>query len=338
MKILLIKPKHIGDALLMTPLIHSIKAVYPQSLLWVLVRKGSEGILAGCPQIDRVLTTVAPEKKLRTKVDFLASFTLIRTLRKQCFDYIFDLSGTDRARWIATLSRAVHRITPPPCGRWSGLWKKIFSIPINQPRRGHVVEQDYHLASSILKLPQKIPPLVFDRALRTPVNLPIEGSYFVVNPTSRWKRKQWDPPKWISLCQKLLQKVDFIVLSVGPDPEEQAFGDQITQKLDSQRVFSTKGRYAFRELASIIASSVAFIGVDTVVMHLAAACQTPVVAILGPTDECHWHPWETPALLIKARVLKGLENIPIQEVPINAITVDYAWDKMETWLQTYSPQ
>ena len=319
----------------MTPLIDSIKAVYPQSLLWVLVRKGSEGILAGCPQIDHVLTTVAPEKKLRTKVDFLASFTLIRTLRKHCFDYIFDLSGTDRARWIATLSRAVHRITPPPCGRWSGLWKKIFSIPINQPRRGHVVKQDYHLASSILKLPQKIPPLVFDRALRMAVELPIKGSYVVVNPTSRWKRKQWDPQKWISLCQKLLQKVDFIVLSTGPDPEEQAFGDQITQKLDSQRVFSTKGRYTFRELADIIASTVALIGADTVVMHLAAACQVPVVAILGPTDERQWYPWETPALLIKARLLKGLENIPIQEVPINAITVDYAWDKMEAWLEPY---
>ena len=167
------------------------------------------------------------------------------------------------------------------------------------------------------------------------VELPIKGSYVVVNPTSRWKRKQWDPQKWILLCQKLLQKVDFIVLSVGPDPEEQAFGDQITQKLDSQRVFATEGRYAFRELASIIASSVAFIGADTVVMHLAAACQVPVVAILGPTDERKWHPWKTPALLIKARVLKGLENIPIQEVPINAITVEHAWDKMEAWLEPY---
>lgn len=337
MKILLIKPKHIGDTLLMTPLIRSIKAVYPQSLLWVVVRKGSEEILSGCPQIDRILTTVPPEKKFRKKRDFQATVALITTLRKEGFDYTIELSGTDRGRWIATFSGAVHRITPQPSGRWSGFWKKIFSRGIQIPTGCHIVEQDYHIASSILTLPKAIPPLAFDRSLRIPVNLPIEGSYFVVNPTSRWKEKWWNPENWVLLCQRLLQKVDFMVLSVGPDPEEQAFGDRIYQQLDPAKVYPTKGRYSFRELASVMAASVAYVGADTVVMHLAAACQVPVVALLGPTNERHWHPWKTPALLIKAREIAGLENIPLQSVPINAITVEDAWEKIDPWLEPYLP-
>jgi heptosyltransferase III len=35
-----------------------------------------------------------------------------------------------------------------------------------------------------------------------------------------------------------------------------------------------------------------FLGVDTVMMHLAAAMQTPSVALFGPSSEWSWHPWQ----------------------------------------------
>ena len=49
MRILLIKPKHIGDTLILTPTITAIKQVHPEAEIWVMIRRGCEGILAGCP-------------------------------------------------------------------------------------------------------------------------------------------------------------------------------------------------------------------------------------------------------------------------------------------------
>ena len=56
MRILLIKPKQIGDSLILTPTITAIKRAHPEAEIWVLVRRGCEGILAGCPGIARTLT------------------------------------------------------------------------------------------------------------------------------------------------------------------------------------------------------------------------------------------------------------------------------------------
>ena len=70
MRILLIKPKHIGDTLLLTPTILAIKAAQPEAEIWVLVRRGCEGVLAGCPAITRILTLAGVEKNDRHPGDF----------------------------------------------------------------------------------------------------------------------------------------------------------------------------------------------------------------------------------------------------------------------------
>ena len=49
MRILLIKPKQIGDSLILTPTITAIKRAHPEAEIWVVVRRGCEGILAGLP-------------------------------------------------------------------------------------------------------------------------------------------------------------------------------------------------------------------------------------------------------------------------------------------------
>jgi len=38
--------------------------------------------------------------------------------------------------------------------------------------------------------------------------------------------------------------------------------------------------------------------VDTAAMHLAAACQTPVVALFGSSWETHWRPWQCPHRIV----------------------------------------
>ena len=54
-RVLVIVTRRIGDVLLTTPLIRSLKQAWPQATVDVLVLRGTEGVLAGNPDIGEVI-------------------------------------------------------------------------------------------------------------------------------------------------------------------------------------------------------------------------------------------------------------------------------------------
>ena len=54
------------------------------------------------------------------------------------------------------------------------------------------------------------------------------------------------------------------------------------------------GQLSLKELAALSARARCFVGVDSAPMHIAAAMQTPVVALFGPSGDKEWAPWHTP--------------------------------------------
>src|SRR3954471_906300 len=55
-RVLVVVTRRIGDVLLTTPLIRSLKRAWPQAAIDVLVFAGTEGVLAANPDIRAVLT------------------------------------------------------------------------------------------------------------------------------------------------------------------------------------------------------------------------------------------------------------------------------------------
>ena len=52
------------------------------------------------------------------------------------------------------------------------------------------------------------------------------------------------------------------------------------------------------ELAAVTREARIFVGVDSAPMHIAAAMQTPVIALFGPSGEFEWGPWRVPHRII----------------------------------------
>src|SRR5258708_5132695 len=121
MRLLFIKPQRIGDALILTPTLRAVKQTYPQAEIWVLIRRGSEGILAGCPEIDRILTIAGPDDRKLTLRSVCEGVRDLWRLRWVSFDFVIELSDSHRGRFFACMARTKRRYTLKlfgPMNRW----------------------------------------------------------------------------------------------------------------------------------------------------------------------------------------------------------------------------
>lgn len=293
MRILFIKLKHIGDALLMTPTLMAVRKALPDTEIWVVVRRGCEGILSGCPAIDRLLTAPAPERGKRARGGLRKTLALHREIRREKFDHVFELSDGERGRWMSALTRSTHRCANGGVLPLSRFWRLFFDQIADCNWLGmHTVEKDYRTVAQFLRLPEEIPPLAFATSRMEAWSPAAELEDFAFfHPATRWLRKRWPEENWFELGKALLERVPRLILSCGPDPEEIEITRKIGDRLGECALF-TGGTLSWPQVSWLLGRARLFVGVDTAAMHLAAACQCPTVAIFGPSVPWCWRPWQ----------------------------------------------
>jgi len=308
MRLLFVKLKHIGDSLLLTPTLAAVRASYPHAEIRVVVRKGCEGIMRGCPAIDELHTAAAPETTQRSRLNWWQEFQTIRQLRRQRFDYAFDLGDGDRGRWLTCLSGARIRCTNGAVRPLHWWWRRRFNrISGFDWRDRHRAEKDFYTVNDAMPLKGDVPPMTFARERTEPWEPGKElSAYAVIHPGTRWKRKRWPKEKWIETGRYLLARYPRLVISAGPDADEVDLGKELQAAL-GDNVLCTEGKASWAQLAGLLYRARLFVGVDTAAMHLAAACACPVVAVFGPTVVAQWRPWRTAYRVVTPKVenLKG---------------------------------
>ena len=335
MRILIIKLKHIGDTLLMTPAIRWLREEYPDAVIDVVIRRGCESVLTNNPDISNILLVARPETDKRSWDDTAGSLkTALRILTGPRYDYAFDLSNSDRAKQLVLLSRArIRGINDWNAGL--GVKRKLFnafsSFPWNE---SHQVEKDFRTIADIFGSQAEPGPLVMLPPADTSAieaalpGIELDKPYAVFHPTSRWTYKQWDQLRWSELAAWLQKERGLqIILSVGPDPKEIEYADGIKHACDG--VASTAGRLTLPRIAALLQGAHLFVGVDTAVMHISAAMQTPTVPLFGANNERNWKPWMCPHRLVlgdcsckknkkrtcdKSRTLPCMDSISVEQV------------------------
>lgn len=106
------------------------------------------------------------------------------------------------------------------------------------------------------------------------------GGPVVFHPGSGSPRKNWPADRWRELIPRLPAPISLVVGEAEPD---------------AWRTFTHPGvtvlaNLSLAKLADYLAASRLFIGHDSGVSHLAAACGVPCVLLFGPTDPAVWAP------------------------------------------------
>jgi heptosyltransferase-3 len=295
MRLLFIKPKHIGDSLLLTPTLVAARQAYPEAEIWVLVRRGCESILAGCPEIDRVLTLAGVDKDSRTAADALRQAGILALLAVTRFDYVFELGDGHRGRLFARAARTSRRYSVLPDSPLKGAEARAFTGVSTFPWRWeHRVAKDYRSVAEFLPLPEEIPPLRYDRACtRAWAPAAALDDFVVLQTGTRQAFNRWNIEGWRALCAHLLARTGAIILSTGAAPEEVSEADTLRNEF-GPRVLPTRGQANWSEIAGLLYRARLYVGPATAAMHLAAACGCPSVALMGRAMEEHFGPWRAP--------------------------------------------
>jgi len=293
MRILLIKPKHIGDTLILTPTITAIKQVHPEAEIWVMIRRGCEGILAGCPDIAQILTLAGVDKSERSRGDFWRQVKVLLRLWSVKFDYVFELGDGHRARLFAMLSQTKRRYSVKTTSPLKPIGQRRFTaVSTFDWTTRHRVEKDYYSVSEFLPLPSHIPPLRFEqRFAQTWEKGRTLTDFCVMHVGSRQGFNRWHREGWREVGRAMLDRFANVVISCGPTANEMAEAAWLRQEL-GPRVIDTEGKTTWPEMAWLLGRAKLYVGLDTAAMHLAVACRCPVVTLFGPTIEDHWHPWQ----------------------------------------------
>ncbi|TKI04026.1 putative lipopolysaccharide heptosyltransferase III [Martelella alba] len=307
-RILLIKLRHHGDMLLTTPVINALRQYYPQAEIDILLYKETEAILRYHPALTQIHAIDRNWKKRGGLYQIRREAALLRAIRSRHFDLVVNLADQWRSAIITGLSGAPLRIGFDYPKRQSFFWRWAHNrlVTTEDHVRMHTVEQNL----SILK-PLDIPlhdwpaslyyaPADEDYRRDLLASRGVTGEYVVIQPTSRWVYKCWDDEKVAALCDALKETNLPIVLTAAPDKAELDMIGHILSLCPNPAVVSLAGELTLTQLAALIDHAKLFIGVDSAPMHMAAALQTPCIALFGPTKLQFWRPWSKNSKVIWA--------------------------------------
>jgi len=273
-RILVVALRRLGDVLLATPLMRSIRRAWPDARLDALVFADTAGILEGNPDIDRVVAMPA-------RPTLAQSLALAGRLLKRYHLAVSTQSG-DRPTLFALAAGRTHA---GPV--WPGERTKRRLLGRSVVAAGesvHRIEEMLRLgdALGIARVAEVVCPVGTVPAEHAPVE-----PYAVIHAAPMFRYKQWTRAGWRALADALRARGLAVVATGGPG--DRAFLDDVWR--DTPDVRRLDARLRWPEIAALLAGARLYVGPDTSVTHLAAASGCPTVALFGPTDPRLWGPW-----------------------------------------------
>ncbi|MDA1107176.1 MAG: putative lipopolysaccharide heptosyltransferase III [Proteobacteria bacterium] len=309
-RVLVMKLRHHGDVLLTSPVFSALKNHLPHAEIDALVYHETREMLTLHPAIDNVFTVDRGWKRRGVLQQLSAEVKLLRTLRARRYDLLIHLTEHPRGAWLRRLLGVRYSVARMFAGRRGAWWRSSFShlYPLPATPR-HTVECHLDALRRI-----GIYPRDDERAL---VLVPgaeaenfigamlashgLRGKDFIhFHPTSRWLFKCWEDEKCSALIDRLQAAGERVVVTAAPTTAEHDRVRRILNKVKSP-VVDVSGQLNLKQLAALTRRAKCFVGVDSAPMHIAAAMQTPVVVLFGPSGEMGWGPWQVVQRVITSR-------------------------------------
>ncbi|MEM7034392.1 MAG: glycosyltransferase family 9 protein [Chloroflexota bacterium] len=309
MKILLIRPDHLGDLLFLTPALRYLRSLLPAAEIYLMVGPWGEDVYRHNPHINQLIVCDFPGFTRRPKPSPWQPYQVLFQQARQLKQHQFDMAIVLRfdhwwGAWLTAAAGIPHRYgyNMPEVAPFL-----TNALPYNPAR--HEVEQNWrliHYAWSRGSLSivdswsdaESMGSLEFftNEADRAWVDQWLQDNQIVeerplvvIHPGTGAAVKHWRVRAWATLAQRLIDDYDCQIVFSGSEDEKQLCQNIIAKMTSTP--FSVAGQTNLAKLAALMGNATLAIGPDTGPLKLAAAVGTPTVELYGPVDVEKFGPW-----------------------------------------------
>ncbi len=331
-RILLVRPDHLGDLIMATPVFHAIKQQAPDAHISVMIGPWSKEVIEHHPDIDRILTCPFPGFQRATQKALTPYILLLKTakqLRREHFDVGINLRPD--FWWGAALLYLAR--TPRRVGYALEPGKPFLThaIPFQSPQ--HATISNLCLTSVALQsigyprleepyTPEHYPlyfiPTKAEQQWAS-IRLFNEGidldcSLIMIHPGSGAAVKLWRIKGWAFCADALSQSLTIstpVRIMLTGSKHERPMLDDIARNMRTPAVLVSDATIG--QLAALQAKALFVLSVDSGPLHLAVSQGTPTIQLFGPTDPRIFGPWgkkERHIVLASTYRCSSCPNIP----------------------------
>ena len=310
-RVLLFRLERIGDLLMTLGAIGAIRARLPDAELRLVVGSWNAPLAHCMPAVDAVETLDVPWlSRERSGSTLRAAASQSAAWRRHGFDLAINFEPDIRSNALLAASGAWRR-TGYASGGGGGFltdvldYDRTIHSAANAQRlvdQALPVERYSSAAEASNRNPLRIPRTAREAATHLLAAHDGTGPLVGINPGAGRLIKEWPPERFAAIAVALAADHGATIVLLGADGDR-AQTDGVRQALPSAvPLIDLVGQAPLVELAAVLARLSVLITGDTGPTHLAAALDTPVVAIFGPTDPNRYAPLASHAKVVHANL------------------------------------
>lgn len=294
-KVLLIRPRFLGDIILATGLVNVLRQENPGVEVWFLTEEGYSEALQNHPSVAGVLPFDAKRKNSP-----LYLWNFFRELRKSKFDAVLDLFCNPRTAQMTYWSGAPVRVgfemrgrswaynvlAPASSAVFASGRRAVTEAYLDQVRAlGFHPNSPYRTSLAVTDDEKAHARKLLDRAQVKP------GEKIVaLSPGASWPAKRWPLERFIELGFWLKREGIRPLYLFGP--KEADLVGEFEARMDKDWLLinqpNIRGLMAFIEAADVLVAN------DSGPMHVGPAVGTPTLGLFGPGEPEIWFPYGSP--------------------------------------------
>jgi lipopolysaccharide heptosyltransferase II len=300
-RILAVRLDNLGDVLVTTPAFHAIKQSLPEASLTLLA--SPVGAQAGYlnPDIDDVIIYQAPwmDAWQTLPQEGEREQEMIRTLRDRGFDAAIIFTSFRQSSLPAAYLCYLADIPLRLAASVDGPGSLLTTRHKHPDRMMHEVERGIDLVSAVglgtddLDLVLKVPEQERRQATGVVEGARSRGPVVAIHPGCSMPARTYPWEMYVEVADLLVERLGASILLTGAD-DERDLVERICEQM-CQPAVSLAGELSFATLCAVIEAADLTVTNNTGPMHIAAAVQTPVVALFALTNPPEqWGPWRVP--------------------------------------------
>jgi len=323
----------IGDLVFSLPLLYALRENFPDAVIHCVVKPYLRGLLEHSPYVDAVLLRTSG---LRERV------RLIREIRRSRYDMLISLSESEECLLLTALSNARLK-----AGFSRFPWDA--ALHIKERVEGH--HGWYNNRKLLRKLNVRIVKDDYVGLLHFSQDRPVSGEdpgrpvlpdrCVIIAPgtSPRRRMKAWANGKFADVAIQLHRRYGLHPVLVG-GADNRVVNARIAEMIkvnaaDGIQIVDATDEVDLPGLCRVISHAELYVGIDSGLMHLAAALDIPVVGIFGPTDPFFVGPQNSRSIVVRKEDLPCvpcyLKGCPDRECLAN-LSADAVMDACERLL------